>query len=286
MLNGNTIQSGVPLEQLQGQVDHVSGSSDGRGIEVKGIVNLASVRLQGQQITDVRTPLAIADGQATLEYIQANVLGGKIFGPVTLTLDEVPHYHADLQLVGADLSRYMVTLPGQQKRLRGLVSGRVIVDGKGNDLRSCTGEGQATVTQGDLGQLPQALRWMKVGNFRPPTKTAFDTAEFHATLGDGRANFDRISFIGDAFTLTGAGTVQLQGDRLLDLHLSPRYGRDERRLPLIGDAMREASTRMFDLHVTGPMATPTILPVPLDVLTRASDAFRGRRTERATRERP
>jgi hypothetical protein len=285
VLDGNAIQTGLPLERIQGQIDHLRGWSDGRGIEVEGSINLASVQLMGLQITSLESPLIVKQGQALLPSIQGKLLGGTIYGDVAVSLDATPHYQANLQLIGADLAQYALTIPGKQ-RLRGLVSGRVRVEGDGNNLRTCMGEGHARVTQGDLGELPLAIRWVKVPNFRRPTSTAFDSAEVHATIADGKATLDPIKFTGDAISLRGSGTLNLQGQRELDLHLSPLYGRDERRLPWVSDAMREASGRVFDLHVTGPLASPKVDPEALpDIVSRATQVVR-RRAERRGAESP
>src|SRR5690606_6258749 len=108
-----------------------------------------------------------------------------------------------------------------------------------------------------------------------PTQTAFDAAEVHLTLGGGQATLDPIKFTGDAFSLIGSGTISLLGDYELDLRLHPLYGRSERPLPLVGPVMREATGRVVDFHVTGPLASPRVDPEPLpDVWTRATGALR------------
>jgi hypothetical protein len=133
--------------------------------------------------------------------------------------------------------------------------------------------------------LPVALRWIKTASFRPPTRTAFDSAELHAILGDGRATFDSITLTGDAFSLDGSGTLELQGSRELDLRLSPSLGRDERRVPLLSEAVREARSRVVDVHITGPSSSPTIRPEPLPgVWTRAGEAIKKVGERRETRK--
>jgi hypothetical protein len=286
VFDGNTVQTGLPLEGLQGQVDHLQGWSDGRTIELQGVVNLASVHLAGVQVSDFTTPLVVAQNRAHLTSIQARLLGGLVHGDAAISLDATPHYSARLQIQHADLSQYNLTLPGRQE-LRGRVSARLAVEGDGNDVRTCTGEAEAHVTQGNLGQLPIALQWMKAANFRRPSKTMFDAAYVKATLADGLATLDPVRFTGDAFSLAGRGTVKLQGDREVDLRLSPLYGRDGTRVPILSTAVREASDRVLDVRVLGPLADPVIRPEPLPgVLGRASQAVRElseRREERRAR---
>lgn len=288
VFDGNTIQSGLPLEQIQGQIEGLSGWSDGRNIEVSGILNLASIRLLGQQVTNLTSPLRVKDGQAVLENIQGRLLDGTIYGNVAISLATTPHYFADLKILNADLSRYALTLPGKQT-IRGRLSGWMRVEGDGNDVRSCVGEAGAQITQADLGELPMPLRWVKVPNLSPPTPTAFDAAEMHGAIAGGRMTLDLLRFTGDAISLEGSGTVKLQNDRELDLHLVPRYGRNERRVPLVSDwvadPLRDFSGRVLDLHVTGPLSSPKITPEPLpDVLSRAAEVAR-RRGERRSADR-
>lgn len=279
VFNGNSIQTELPLESLQGEVREVSGWSDGQDLAVRGYVDLASIRLKGQQVTQLRSPMVVDSGWARFQDIQGEVLGGRVLGQVAVSLDTTPRFEAQMELDGADLARTTMGLPGRSG-IQGRLNGRIDLTGEGNDLRTVTGSGWARVVDGDLGKLPMALRWTKVASFRPPTKTAFDAAEVQLTLDGGQAQLSSIKFTGDAFSLVGSGTVNLFGDQELNLRLQPLYGRSERPLPLVGPAMREATGRVVDIHVTGPLSSPKIDPEPLpDVLTRASGAFR-RLTER------
>lgn len=286
VFDGNTVQTGFPLEQLQGQIDHLKGWSDGRAIEAQGIVNIASTHLGSIQLADFSSPLVIGQNQAHLTNIQARLLDGTIYGDASVSFDANPRYRTRLQIQNANLARYALALPGRQE-LRGLASARLAIEGNGNDFRTCVGDAELHVTEGNLGQLPIALQWMKAANFRKPSKTAFDAAYVRATIADGQATLDPVRFTGDAFSLFGQGSVKLQGDRELDLRLSPIYGREGLRLPVLSTAMREASDRALDVHITGPITDPIIRPEPLPgVVGRASQAVKGmteRRDEKRAR---
>jgi hypothetical protein len=151
----------------------------------------------------------------------------------------------------------------------------------GTSLGTLSGEGGAKMTDGDLGQLPLVLRWVKVPNFSRPTKTAFNSAELGVKIQNGIATFEPIKFTGDAFSLQGSGTIDLAGAQELDLHLSPLYGRDDIHVPIVSDAMREASGKFFDIHVFGPVFSPTVKPEPLpSVLPRFIGRMERRRAAR------
>jgi hypothetical protein len=274
VLAGNSVQTAPPIEHIQGQLEDVSGWSDGRSIETKGRVNVSSVHVAGQQITDLTAPVVFAKNVAQADDIRATVLGGQVSGRAWVTIESSPRYGAGISLQNADLGLYPRTLPGHQD-LKGVLSARLDLSGQGLNVRTLTGQGWARVQDGDLGQLPLPLRWAKVANFRPPTRTAFDSAELAFRLEGGEARLDTIRLTGDAVSLAGGGTIKLQGDRDVDIRLSPAYGRDERRVPLVSNVMREATGRVFDIHVTGPLSGPTIRPEPLpDVMTRTGQAVR------------
>jgi hypothetical protein len=283
VFDSNTILSGLPLRDIQGQIEYVRGWSDGQNLQLAGALKLQSVYLLGQQVTALSSPLEVKNGWARLTDIQGRLLGGNVRGNAEVSLDASPEYHARLRIEQADLREYAQSMPGHQ-RLRGLVSGWLNLNGMGNSLGTLSGEGGAKMTDGDLGQLPFLLRWVKVPNFSRPTKTAFNAAELGLKIQNGIVLFDTIKFTGDAFSLQGSGTLDLAGDQELDLHLSPLYGRDDLHVPLLSDVMREVTGRFFDIHVSGPAPAPTVRPEPLpSVLPPLGDAFR-RRAEGEGRE--
>jgi hypothetical protein len=285
VFDDNTIQCGLPVRNIQGQLQSVRGWSDGRKLELKGVVNLESVSVGNQQFTRVTSPIQISDGWARLNSIEGTILGGEVRGDVDISLDQTPKYRAHLTVREADLREYAQTVPGHQS-VRGLISGSVEVEGLGGDMRNLSGKASAKMVDGDLGQLPFVLRWVKVPNFRPPTKTAFNSADFTATMRDGIAELSLIRLIGDAFSLQGSGTLDLARNLELDLHLSPIFGRDDLHVLVLSDVIRETGGKLlFDIHVSGPVTAPTVRPEPLpSVLSRTSEAFRRMKQRKAEKK--
>ena len=69
--------------------------------------------------------------------------------------------------------------------------------------------------------------------------------------------------------------LDLGGDQEMDLRLVPLYGRDDWHVPLLSDMVREASGQLFDIHVFGPIGSPSIRTEPLpDVMPRASQVVK------------
>ena len=73
----NIIKAGIPLEHIQGQLEEVSGWSNGQAVEVQGIVRLGSVSLLGQQITELESPFQVKHGVARWIDLRGQVAQGR-----------------------------------------------------------------------------------------------------------------------------------------------------------------------------------------------------------------
>ncbi|MGC8639009.1 MAG: AsmA-like C-terminal region-containing protein [Isosphaeraceae bacterium] len=268
VLNDNSLKSGVPLEHIQGQLEDVHGWSDGHALEIHGIVNIASVSLMGQQITNLESPFHIQRGLARLEDLTANLLGGKLAGSSSISLDETPRYNATLRLTGARLEAYAQTIQGRQT-FRGSLSAAVGLAGLGNDIHNLQGRGEAHIIDGELGELPIALRFLELLNRnlslldspRTSNKTAFDRADVTFRIDHGTAILDPIKLTGNAISLKGKGRRDPLGN--FDLWLSVAYGRDRFPLPVLSDLMREASSQILVVRMLGTMSNPRFSLEPL-----------------------
>lgn len=259
----NAIKADIPLEHINGQVSNVRGRSDGRRIDVDGIMNIDSVSVAGLQITELRGPLAIHDGKARLDSLKGRLLGGELFGDGEFTLDDEPRYSAFLKLTAADLGEYARSLPGRQS-FRGAVNASINLHGRGSDIRAMQGKGEGHISEGDIGELPSVLRLAKVVNARLTPgdstrgvgKAAFDSADVTFRIINGTTNFDEIKLTGTAFSLKGNGTRDSLDN--LDLRLDVLYGRDRLHVPVVSDLLREAGGQLAIVRVTGTATQPQV----------------------------
>ncbi len=270
VLNDNAvqIQPGLSLEHMQGQLDHVRGRTDGEAFDLHGALRLESVELLGQQITQLESPIDVDHGIARLTDVRGKLLGGTLTGTMNVSLDETPRYSAKVAVKAADLQQYARTLRGRQT-FRGLVDARFEVSGIGGEARRLQGSGEAHITHGDLGELPTAVRLLKVLRLSPATKTAFDSADLAVTIRDGKSYLDPVRLTGDAFSLHGRGTMDVQGD--LNLRLQVLYGRDRMYVRGLSDLVREASGQFLVVAVRG---TPSFPSFTLEPLPEAVDAVK------------
>jgi hypothetical protein len=259
VLMDNKVSAGtdLSLEHIQGQLEQVRGSFNGRELDVHGQLKIDSVSIFHQQVNGITANLDVENGWAKLDEIKATVLKGALKGQIHATLDATPRYSLFFDLRQADLTEYAMTQPGHQG-FKGLVTAQIDLSGLGYDPRTITGDGKAQIVQGDLGTLPVALRFF---NFLKPardskkdTKTAFDSAELAFVIRDGDAKLDPVRLVGNAFSLDGKGKLDIRGD--IDVKLKILPGRDGWHIPLISVSFRELGGQILVVRVHGPAGSP------------------------------
>ena len=257
VLDGQTIDAGLPLESIQGRLRDVSGRFDGRALGLTGLVDLDSLTVFGQQLTGLRTPLVVDADSVRLTRIEGDLLGGLTDRPGPGR----PEPAVRLRRPAGDRRRRPRPLHRDPPRQAGVPRPPLRparANGLGSDPRSMRGLGDFRIEQGDLGDLPVVFRFFKFLNTldlaAPTDSTAFDTAAVSVRVEDGDAYLDPIELSGDALSLRGAGRMDLRGE--LDLRLRIIYGRNGLRIPLLSDAIREAGGQIVDIRVTGPASFP------------------------------
>jgi len=282
--NDKAIKAGIPLEHIQGQLEQVSGWSDGKALRVSGKLNLDSVNILGQQLTGLVSKFDVDSKLARMDDIQGSLLGGNILGNCWISLDSptAARYGTNLQLQNAGLEQYGLTVPGRQS-YRGRLNAGLELTGMGTSIRSLRGGGWANLTQGDLGELPVVFRFVKflnenifMGRPRSTPKTAFDEAEVKFVIHDGMTTLSPIKFTGNAFRLVGEGSLDPQGN--LEIGLTVRGGRAGFELPLISAAVNEMSKEMIGVRVQGTATNPTFEVKPLPALLQNRGRIRGSST--------
>ena len=271
--------AGISLKHLQGQIDHLEGGYDGRALTVRGALDMGSINLFDLQITQLQSPIEVVGGVARLADIRGTLMKGTLTGSVEVGLESTPKFAAKLAIEGADLHSYAKSIPGKQS-FGGRVSARLNLSGMGQDLHTLQGDGEAHVTQGDLGKLPTVLKFVSALNLAPNTKTLFDQADVIFTIRNGQTTFDPIRFLGYAVSLQGKGGMDAQGE--LDINLAAVYSRDAWHIPGVSDLIRRAEGQILTIRVRGTASAPIVRPEFLPAGTEALKAL-GDRTAKDSR---
>ena len=286
VLDNNKLEVGgrdIALDHIQGQLDNVRGSFNGRDLELFGDIALASVSILGQQLTRIRARMAIEKGRAAIDLSEGTILGGGMSGQIVSSLEATPRYSIGLAVTNADLKEYAKTLPGHQT-FKGRASGQVEVSGTGYDLHSLNGKGYARVLDGDLGTLPFVFQVFKKLSLAQNAKSAFDTAEVTARVVNGETLLRPVHLTGNTISLQGDGTLDVRG--ILNLKLELLAGRDEFHVPLLSDLTRELSGLIGAIRVEGPIASPSFRVEPLPPLAKRVHTQHVRRLGRAASAEP
>jgi hypothetical protein len=266
----NSIDAGIPLKHIQGSLKNVSGWSNGKNLEVHGVMDLKSVSFAGLQISSLEGPIDVQAGVARLTSLRGKLLGGELFGDGEITLDDAPRYRTRLSLTGADLQEYARNIQGRQS-FRGVVNASVEFSGQGSDVRSVQGKGKGQITDGDIGKLPSVLLVVKAINqtLTPGVaprggdgKAFFDSADLEFQTVNGFTTFNQIRLTGPAISLMGAGTRDAHDN--LDLRLVPVLGRGRFDVPVFSSLLRGASGQVMGVQIRGTLTQPIprLAPVP------------------------
>lgn len=278
VFNGNSVAAGVPIEHIQGEIRDLGGRFDGLDLSVEGVVDLESVSIRGQHLTKLSSPLKVGKGRADLSDVEAEFLGGKLYGNLGVSLDTTPRYEAKMKLVGARLERLAQTIPGPQD-FKGDLQGWVEVEGLGQDAKALKGRGEAHVANGDLGKLPILLDLIQPLNLPSRGRTKFDSADVSFTLDNGMATLDPIKFTSDRISLQGSGTIGHLG--ALDLRFTPLPGRDERLwFQGIADAIRAVEGQFVVIKVGGTASQHKVTPEFLPTVARGAGRMMKKMGER------
>jgi len=273
----NSIEAGIPLKHIQGQLRNVSGRSNGKSLEVHGIMDLDSVSFAGLQITKLEGPIDVQAGVARLTGLRGKLLGGELFGDGEVTLDDTPRYKTSLSLTAADLQEYARNVQGHQS-FRGVVNASVEFSGQGSDVRSLQGRGKGQITEGDIGKLPSVLLLFKGINttLSPGAaprggdgKAFFDSADLEFQTVNGFTTFNRIQLTGPAISLRGRGTRDSLDN--LDLRLVPVYGRGRFDVPVFSSLLRGASGQFMGVHIRGTLTRPDVRLAPVPQIQQLGD---------------
>jgi hypothetical protein len=218
-LQGATLHTGVELEHVTGLV-FCRGNYQGKLRSVVGNFKLDEASLCKQPVHDIHSQILVSEAQPDsleLPNIKGRLFGGDIGGSVRVEFGPEVHYEVNLtgsQIKLEDFGRYHRLSPKAQ--LSGLASARLYLKGDGSDRNGLNGAGSIDVPNGKMYNLPVLLDLLKVLNLRWPDKTAFEEARVRFAIQGKRVDVSQLDLFGNAVSLSGRGTMNLDGS---DVHL-------------------------------------------------------------------
>jgi len=275
-LNQVGLDCGARLENIFGKVN-LGGWSDGVHFQVRGELALESLTCHDRQFTDVYGPFWIDDQKAMcgthvarfenqylprgqrpwpLRPVMAKVFGGAVYGDGWTSLDPQRLYSLQATLSNADLTTSARELTGNNRNLRGRLSGKVELHGFGHNRTALGGSGNVQLRDAYIYELPAMISLLKILAIKAPDPNAFSQSDIDFHVEGEHVYFDKLEFNGDAINLTGKGEMNFQGDT--DMALAATIGRADAGVPVLRNFFAKASQQFMQIRVSGNLRDPYV----------------------------
>ena len=269
---------GLPLKNVFGGV-RLTGIYDGKNIDCRGQLDLDSMTIYDNQVTQVTGPFRIDNQRVTagvfvekfshnqdtikslqtVDSNQAQSLSGILHkGIVRLDAHMNTSGKNDFFVQSTIADGCIATTCRQHapdlKNVTGHSFAVLKMTGDASGTHSYRGDGKIQVRDAQIYELPVFLSLLKLLNVRQLTRTAFDSGDIDFKVLGERIVFERMEFIGDAISLLGDGEMNLDWD--IDLNFYSVIGRNRFNIPLISQLYRAGSQRTLAIKVDGKLDDP------------------------------
>lgn len=258
------MQLGLPLENIFGSVSLI-GIHDGTSSRCKGGLEIESLTLNNVQITNLKGPIWIDDLQSragrfanTKDTTPTPIVGQTMNGQIEID-GWVSHEGAQPFFVQSSLNNVQLTeaaaeLAPQFRDISGTGHAMIRLGGNVNETHSIKGDGNIRLRNAAIYQLPVMLALLKILKVKEATRTAFDTGNIDFTVAGDQFDLERIELLGDAISLIGQGTLNL--NRQIDLNFYTVMGRNRLNIPILSRLYRASSQRILWINVIGSLDRP------------------------------
>jgi hypothetical protein len=259
-LRKQSFQAGVEVNDVDGVI-WCNGHHNGRQLEhVSGHVVLDRATILGQPFTKLQGRLeTVPETPDTLSLyeLKANLFGGDVGGEARFKFSAPMRYEVVLHALRVQLEQFgKHNQLGPDAQLQGAANASVHLTGEGADLSGLRGNGRIEVPRGKMYKLPLLLDLLKAFSLRLPDSTAFEQARMIFGIEGPQMRVHAIDLIGNAISLRGQGTLNLDGSNL-NLDFSTDWGRVPQMLPPgISDLSQAFSDQLFKIKMRGKISSP------------------------------
>ena len=267
--NNGTLRTGLDFKDLNGVV-RSSGSWDGENAEIAGMVNLKSARILDYVLNDIRGPFRVKQGTlmfgaadtervrppnalAPNEKLAAKLFGGTISLDGMATLTAEPKYQVQMNFKDMYLQKFAALHAPKQRDLKGLINGRINLNGRGSSTKNVKGDGVIQINPAELLNVPVVLEMYNNLNLAQNNST-FDFALFNFTIHDALFDFKQIILDSETIKFRGSGAVTFNND--VNLQFVSELGRNQVPIPLLRELLGEASRGWVGIEVSGKLDRP------------------------------
>jgi hypothetical protein len=217
-LKDASLFAGVQLEHVSGTIG-CRGQYQGKFGNVRGDLLLDQAVVFNQPFQDIQCQLIVREQQPNVlvfDNVKARIYSGDVGGVMRIEFAPSLRYEMDWRASQVRLDQFARRnqLP-PEAHLSGLAAARLYLRGQGTDLNGLEGAGSVDVPQGKMGQdLPLLIDLLKVLSLRLPDRTAFEEARIRFGIRGSRVEVNELNLYGNSISLTGEGTMNLDGSDL------------------------------------------------------------------------
>jgi hypothetical protein len=258
-LTDASLRTGVEVKGANGEF-HCRGHHDGKRVRgVFGDLLLNKLVVLGQPVSNLHARLEVQQDTpdvVRIRDLKASLFGGTVGGEARLETASGLHYDVLLEALGIQLDQFGKKNLGEiadRAQLQGPARASLHLEGDGTDLLGLKGNGRVDMEQCRIGRLPVLLDLLKLFGLRAPDRTAFEQAHVDFAIEGPQLRVQQLDLLGNAISLRGQGTVDLNGDNVeLDFTATP--GRVTEVLPTGIDSIpRLISQQFFKIKMRGKM---------------------------------
>lgn len=273
------LDCGIEVEHVFGAAT-LSGRWENQRLAAHGDLNLESAAHGDYQVTQIRGPIWLDEGQVLLgvwadrhrrvlpqRHVTCQAYGGTAHADLWVKLEPQPRFALNATLADADLARLArEAIPGSQ-RVAGRIKATLELRGSGRSTHQLGGHGTVSLLEADLYELPQMVALLKLLSVRAPDPTAFTESQMTFRIVGEHLYFEDFRLCGDAISLLGKGGMNF--NQQLDLTLHAMVGRQRQRIPVLSELVGGASQQIMLIHVGGTLANVELRREPFPVVSQA-----------------
>ncbi|MEL7496766.1 MAG: AsmA-like C-terminal region-containing protein [Planctomycetota bacterium] len=289
------MQIGLPVENVFGAIQ-LTGLFDGTSLDCDGMLDIDSMTIYDQQITNVKGPLRIENDRvlagvfarrsrtdpsgnlspvtALPQPISAMLHDGSVELDAQLDSSAGSDFYLQAKINDSCLATACRELAPELQNVEGHSYAEIRLRGDGSGTHSLRGVGNIQLKDAKIYELPIFLSLLKVLKVRQPSRTAFDSGTIDFSVQGETLVFDRMEFNGDAISLIGNGQLNL--DRDINLDFYSVMGRNRINIPLLTNLMRAGSQQVLHITVDGKLDDPQLHQRVLPQLSELKQLFQQR----------
>ena len=178
-------------------------------------------------------------------------------------------------LTDGKLNEVATDLTIQQHDFAGQAYAGIRLHGDASGSHTARGDGYVTLQNARIYEVPVMLALLNVLRIKEPDRTAFDQGQMEFTVNGENIDFQKIELNGDALSLIGQGTVNLDSE--IDMDFYTTMGRNRWFIPVLTKLYHAGSKQVWWVEVDGTLGKPNtehqVLPALTDPLKKLFPEF-------------